>query len=330
MVQLAEVQVWGGEAARPDPLANAPRLRPSLDLQVAVNGDDADGAPGPIVAPGDPVTFTYEVTNTGTERLWAIYLWDDELGHIDTCAADRLAAGESMTCVVETVAVAGQYGSRVEANGWDDTGPRLSTSTASTTSVPTTASWSALHSTSKPSWKASMPTIRQAPTCQPGRPVAFTYEVTNVGTERLWALDVWHSGVGSADCPQTMLDLGDSITCTGVAEADAGQIVADVFANAWDASGDRASDADGVAYTGTTDASGPALEIQSYVDGQDADTPPGATIVSGDSAEFRYEVKQHRFAGVVGSLAVGHRARADRLPRHQPLARRVGGLHHDR
>ena len=42
-----------------------------------------------------------------------------------------------------------------------------------------------------------------------GSPVSFTYEVTNVGTERLWALDVWHDGVGAADCPQTMLDLGE-------------------------------------------------------------------------------------------------------------------------
>jgi len=287
MVQMAEVQVWGTDATAPPPSTPATT---ELDLQVAVNGDDADGAPGPVVVPGDPITFTYEVTNSGTERLWAIYIWDDGIGHIDTCPADRLDPGESMVCVVESIAELGQYGSRVEANGWDDAGLEAYDLDAVNylgaddgIVVGPAIDIEALVE----GQDADQP---PGPDLPAGSPVAFTYEVTNVGTERLWAINVWHAGVGLADCPQDTLEMGGTITCTGLGEADAGLVAADVFADAWDSQGSHASDSDPVVYTGTTDSSGPALQVQSYVNGQDADTPPGATVVSGESAEFRYEV----------------------------------------
>jgi len=288
IVQLAEVQIWGTNpvpAPPPEPAGVT-----SLDLQVLVDGDDADLSPGPVITPGDPITFTYEVTNTGTERLWAIYIWDDAIGHIETCADDRLEPGASLTCVVESVSGVGQYGSRVEASGWDDDGMEA-------------YDLDPVHYLGSEDGTVVGPALDiesfvngedadtgPGPEMPAGTPVPFTYEVTNIGTERLWSLDVWHAGVGAADCPRSMLEVGDTITCTGLADADAGQVVADVFADAWDGTGAHASDADPVAYTGITDTSGPALQVQSYVDGQDADTPPGATVISGDTASFRYEV----------------------------------------
>jgi len=289
LIQLAEVQVWGTDADTPGPPAE-PTGVTSLDLQVSVDGDDADISPGPLITPGDPITFTYEVTNTGTERLWAIYLWDDAVGRVGTCADDRLEAGASMTCVVEAVAEVGQYGSRIEASGWDDDGMEAYGLDAVhyLGSVDGTVVGPALDIESFVEGQDA--DSGSGPEIPAGTPVAFTYEVTNIGTERLWALDVWHAGVGAADCPRSMLEVGDTITCTGLSDADAGRIAADVFADAWDGTGAHASDADPVVYTGTTDTTGSSLEVQSYVDGRDADTPPGATVISGDAAAFRYEV----------------------------------------
>jgi hypothetical protein len=54
-------------------------LAADVDIQVSVNGDDADVAPGPRVdASGfSLVVFNYEVTNTGTVPLQTVVVTDD-------------------------------------------------------------------------------------------------------------------------------------------------------------------------------------------------------------------------------------------------------------
>jgi uncharacterized repeat protein (TIGR01451 family) len=67
----------------------------SIDIEKATNGHDADSAPGPNIAVGDPVTWTYVVTNTGSVALSDINIVDDILGSITTVST--LAPGASMT-----------------------------------------------------------------------------------------------------------------------------------------------------------------------------------------------------------------------------------------
>ena len=43
---------------------------------VAPNGDDANSSPGPQIAPGSPVTWTYTVTNTGDVALSNVQVTD--------------------------------------------------------------------------------------------------------------------------------------------------------------------------------------------------------------------------------------------------------------
>ena len=54
----------------------------AIDIEKLTNGADADTATGPLVAVGDPVTFTYEVTNTGNVGLENVVVVDDVLGPV--------------------------------------------------------------------------------------------------------------------------------------------------------------------------------------------------------------------------------------------------------
>lgn len=80
----------------------------ALDIEKATNGHDADTAPGPTIPVGDPVTWTYVVTNTGEVPLVDVAVEDDVLGPVCTIAS--LAPGESDACQVQGVAESGQYG----------------------------------------------------------------------------------------------------------------------------------------------------------------------------------------------------------------------------
>ncbi|MBW2283794.1 MAG: hypothetical protein JRF65_04235, partial [Deltaproteobacteria bacterium] len=52
-------------------------LVPAIDIEKSTNGQDADDPTGPILKPGDEVTWTYVVTNTGDVPLVDVVVVDD-------------------------------------------------------------------------------------------------------------------------------------------------------------------------------------------------------------------------------------------------------------
>src|SRR5262249_51636433 len=50
---------------------------PAIDIEKAVNGQDADSPTGPILAVGSTASFTYSVTNTGNVPLSNVVVVDD-------------------------------------------------------------------------------------------------------------------------------------------------------------------------------------------------------------------------------------------------------------
>ena len=105
----------------------------SVSVRKSTNGADANDAPGPTIAVGAAVNWTYEVTNTGTVALTGVAVVDDR-GVRVTCGGAALAVGQSMTCTGSGVATPGQYRNvgTVTAN-W--TGGRSPPPTRATTSV---------------------------------------------------------------------------------------------------------------------------------------------------------------------------------------------------
>jgi uncharacterized repeat protein (TIGR01451 family) len=80
---------------------------PGIAIEKATNGEDADASPGPTIAVGGTVTWTYIVTNTGNVALANIVVTDSVLGAIGTITS--LAPGASQTLTKTGTAVAGQY-----------------------------------------------------------------------------------------------------------------------------------------------------------------------------------------------------------------------------
>ena len=80
-----------------------------IDIEKSTNGADADNAPGPVVPIGNPITWTYVVTNTGDTPLTGVAVTDDQ-GVTVTCPQANLAPNESMTCTAPAAtAEPGQY-----------------------------------------------------------------------------------------------------------------------------------------------------------------------------------------------------------------------------
>lgn len=79
-----------------------------VEIEKATNGEDADRAPGPGIPVGDPVEWTYVVTNTGDLPLEGVTVSDDQ-GVDVSCPGTTLDPGESMTCTGSGTAEAGQY-----------------------------------------------------------------------------------------------------------------------------------------------------------------------------------------------------------------------------
>ncbi len=94
---------------------------PDVQIEKYTNGIDADDPMGAFVAVGDPVEWTYVVTNTGNDTLNNIVVTDDQEGSV-TCAATTLAPGASTDCTLDagtSVAVAGQYSNEATVTATD-------------------------------------------------------------------------------------------------------------------------------------------------------------------------------------------------------------------
>jgi len=88
----------------------------AIVVEKSTNGEDADDLPGPSVAAGSTVTWTYFVRNTGGVTLHSVTLTDDKEGAI-SCPQSSLASGASMTCQKTGIATTGQYTNTATVTG---------------------------------------------------------------------------------------------------------------------------------------------------------------------------------------------------------------------
>src|SRR5690606_18559654 len=94
---------------------------PSIDIEKATNGEDADSDPGPFIPVGSTVTWTYLVTNNGNVPLTNVSVSDDQ-SVCFSCPNRALAVRHSFPTRRSSDPTAGQYQNTGTATGTPPTG----------------------------------------------------------------------------------------------------------------------------------------------------------------------------------------------------------------
>ena len=223
---------------------NCGALNPWIEIEKATNDDDADTAPGPLLIVPQAVVWTYVVTNTGDIALSDISVEDDQGVSVDCGGTDELAAGESMTCTGAGTAEAGPY-------------ENVGTVTAKSApgGVEVEDSDSSHYFGGVPNVEIEKTTNGEdadtgtGPELTVGEAVDWAYEVTNTGDLPLSNVNVVDDQGVSIMCPETELEPGESMTCTGSGSAEAGQY-ANVGTVTADSEGGPVEDSDSSHYLG--------------------------------------------------------------------------------
>ncbi len=266
---------------------------PSVHLVKATNGQDANTPPGPVVLVGNPVEWTYTVTNDGNVTLTDIIVTDDYgtpanlLDDITVCTIDSLPAGGSDDCSLPGIAETGQYANLGSVNAQAPQGPLL------------TASDPSHYYGAPPGIGLLIYTNGQAAIDPPGPyllvgdSILWTYEVINTGEVDLFEVSVVDNlGTPSNSlddqvvCTLDSLPAGETHTCTLAGVAASGQYANTAVASGTPQDGSRVTGSAVSHYFGIA----PAIELEKQTNHLDADTAPGPYIPVGDPVTWLYMV----------------------------------------
>ncbi|MFH1175768.1 MAG: GEVED domain-containing protein [Acidobacteriota bacterium] len=284
----------GTEAGTPEPvLAQDPShyfgvASVAVSLEKATNGQDADLPPGPVLPVGAAVSWTYLVTNQGTEQLTDISIEDDQ-GVTVTCPKSVLDPAESMTCTASGTAQAGQYANLGTVTAYLPSGAPTLTSDPSHYFGQTLLLEKATNGED-----ADSP---PGPFLEIGASVAWTYLVTNPGPEAITGVAVSDDQGVTVTCPKTTLAAGESMTCTAGGVATSGQYTNIGTATALLPGGGTLTTTDRSHYFGQV------LRLVKATNGADADTSPGPVLAVGAAVSWTYDVT-NLGADEVAALAV--------------------------
>ncbi|HEY9421409.1 MAG TPA: hypothetical protein VIW92_08345, partial [Thermoanaerobaculia bacterium] len=265
-----------------------------VEVVVSTNGLDANEAPGPGVAAGAPVEWTYQVANVGTVRLFELKVTDDR-GVEVKCGKISLAPGESMTCKATGRGVTGQYRNvgTASARGLcgkvtdSDVSYYFGQGDAGAAEFQLQALVNGLDADFPP-----------GPSFPSGNTATWEYVVLNAGkvpvTDIRVAADLGDGQVVSPECPQTILQPGARMTCIARGVVGPCQNSHQATATGNTPTG-SVSAGDPMHFLGTARA---AVEIESSVNGNDSDLPPGPSVEAGSAVQWAYVVTNTGSAGL--------------------------------
>ena len=255
---------------------------PAIDIEKFVNGQDADDPTGPEIPLGGTATFSYEVTNTGGIPLRNIEVTDSELGPIG-CPRTELDPGESMSCdeKSEVVTTPGQFTMKATVTGIGDVvTPGLPSP------LPPKAK-SAVRFTFVNGTTVTRITEKKD---------EFFPEVGGTSVENptgvkmhLSCSDRFAGGWGEKDGPVQGVDTAWQIASYSIGKIKDGRFELKCGEPFAIPSEEEVMDMDPV-YFIVPPPDDPKIDIEKFVNGQDADTPPGPTLEAGSTAIFSYVV----------------------------------------
>jgi hypothetical protein len=286
----------------------------AINIVKKTNGTDNNSPTGPYIVVGDPVTWTYNVTNPGSVNLTNIVVIDDN-GTPANPADDFYPArisGDDGDNILQTTeawiyqaigtAAAGQYANNATVTG-DFDGFTVSDSDPDHYF----GSGPCIHiEKSTNGQDADSPTGPYIPV---GDPVTWVYNVTNCGSVNLTNIVVTDDngtpgnlgddfnpnpvdvsppdGFNDGDTDMdNELDLGEAWIYQAGGTAVAGQYANNSTVTGTPPVGSNVSDDDPSHYFGST----PCIHIEKSTNGQDADLPTGPVIPVGDAVLWEYVV----------------------------------------
>jgi plastocyanin len=288
--------VAGTPPVGPDVSASDPShyfgASPGISLQKRTNDQDADSAPGPYILIGEPVSWEYQVSNTGNVELSAVTVTDDNgtptnpADDITVCTIASLGAGSDQTCSRSGTAAAGQYANLGSISGTPPVGPDVSDSDPSHYYGATAGLDLVKKTNGQDADSAPGPYILV------GNSVNWAYDVTNTGEVALSDVTITDDNGTPGDpadditvCTITTLSVGATRSCTRSGTSTAGQ-----YTNLGSASGfygtTEISNSDPSHYFGAD----PQIGLQKLTNDQDADSAPGPYILVGDPLSWEYQV----------------------------------------
>lgn len=280
-----------------------------IDLESAVNGQDADTPAGPEIQTGTAVNWTFVVKNTGDVQLAGIQVTDSK-GLAVACPKTSLRPGESMTCTASGTAVSGPFASLAAVTAAPPCGPNVEDEDPG-------------------HYKGVGPGIElrkltngvdyaQAPgaSVAVGSAVTWQYVVTNTGQVTLSNVKVADDQGVAVSCPKTTLAAGESMTCAG-----SGTAIACQYTNLGLATGKAGSVTvsaeDRSWYYGQPDA---RLDLESAVNGNDADTAPGIAASAGQALQWTHVVKNNGNVTLTGITVTDDQGVAVSCPKNSLAA----------
>ncbi len=190
---------------------------PSIDIEKSTNDKDADSASDPYIAkPYEEITWKYVVTNTGNEKIENITVTDDKEGNI-SCPETTLDVNESMTCEQNGTANQATYENSSTVDGTSSiSSTKVTDSDPSNYKVESNPSIDIEKSTNdKDADSATDPYLAKQ-----NEEITWKYVVTNTGDEKIENISVSDDKEGTIDCPQTTLDVNESMSCTKTGTAN--------------------------------------------------------------------------------------------------------------
>ncbi len=257
----------------------------ALSVATTINNDPTGGlgAPGVYVPVGQPVTWSYEVVNTGSEDLVNVRVSDTLHPSLSGCPPFTLAAnGGSHICTVTEPAVKDGQTSTVN----------VTATTVLSTSV--NASQNSYYFGSAPALTVETKVLNDdadnpatAPTTPTGQPVTWQYVVSNVGNVQLDGVSIADDGQGTITCPSTPLVVGQTVTC----ERTDAAALPDLHTNTASASatgpnGSVSSPPDSASYFGVSSQ----LTVDVTTNGIAASAAPGPFLAIDDPVTWTYLV----------------------------------------
>src|SRR5262249_2220660 len=266
---------------------------PNVAIVKQTNGSYKKAAPGPLVLGGRPVTWTYQVTNTGNVPLPSVAVTDDRAGSI--CTVGPLAPGQATSCTKTASAVRGQYDNTGTATASVDTlttDGRTRTVTKSATDIDHYFGADPNVAIGKQT-NGSDNNAAPVPLVLGGDPVPSPYQAPIPETTLFRCVAVTDDRAGSI-CTVGPLAPGQATSCTKTASAVRGQ---------YDNTGTATASVDTITTDGQTRTvtrsasdidhyfgADPRIAIVKQTNGTNNDAAPGPLILVGEPVTWTYAV----------------------------------------